>query len=113
MGGKKKRAGKKPGPKADGNSKAGQMRAMLAEGKSAKEIAEKLGTSTAYVYVVKSATNKTGSKRPGRKPGRKPSSSGGLTLASSNADENAVIAGVRTLGAARARAIIDVAEQFG
>jgi DNA-binding NarL/FixJ family response regulator len=57
----KKRAGKR----AEGDSTAGQIRTMLAEGKSAKEISEKLGTSTAYVYVVKSEMNKaSGATKP-------------------------------------------------
>jgi hypothetical protein len=53
-------AKKRAGRKGDGESTAGQIRAMLAEGKSAKDIAEQLGTSTAYVYVVKSEGKKGG-----------------------------------------------------
>lgn len=81
-------AKKRAGRKAEGDSTAGQIRALLADGKSAKEIAEQLGTSTAYVYVVKSEGNKKGGASQPRakaagKAGRAPR---GAAVASSLAE---------------------------
>jgi DNA-binding NarL/FixJ family response regulator len=65
-------ARKKAGRRGEGDSTAGQIRALLAEGKSPKDIAEQLGTSTAYVYVVKSEGNKkAGGSKPRAKPAEK------------------------------------------
>ena len=76
--------------------------------------------SKAYFYVLKSEAKKSGSPagaaRQGRAPGRPPraaaSAVNGLRLSSDDRQEQALIDAVRTLGAERARSLIEALERF-
>jgi hypothetical protein len=66
-----------------GNSKSDQVRALLATGMSAADIAKKVGCSTPLVYTIKSSMKRGGggggAKRgPGRPPKAASSSMGGI-----------------------------------
>ena len=85
----------------------------------AAEQAKSLGIelSKAYYYVLKSELKKGGGKflsRSKSKGGRVAAAGNlkGLHLSSDNPAENALLAAVRSLGAGRARAIIDAVERF-
>jgi transposase-like protein len=54
------------GSKATGSSKSDQVRALLATGMSAAEIAKKVGCSAPLVYIIKSSMGKAGKRGPGR-----------------------------------------------
>src|SRR5688572_12588193 len=56
------------GRQVDPSSKSGRVRALLASGMSASEIAAKVGCTTALVYNIKSSMGKTGKRGPGRPP---------------------------------------------
>ena len=88
-------------------SKASHMRALLAEGKGAREIAEKVGTSPAYVYVLKSQM-----KRKEDKAVTSPRVTGGLLLRSDDQDEDALLQSIRKLGVARSKAILAEVEEL-
>jgi transposase-like protein len=60
----------KRGRKPDGNSKSAQVRALLATGMSAADIAKKVGCSTPLVYTIKSSMKRGGGAKRG--PGRPP-----------------------------------------
>lgn len=67
------KAGKAPGAgkrgrRADPSSKSGRVRALLATGLSAAEIAKKVGCTTALVYNIKSSMGKAVRRGPGRPP---------------------------------------------
>ena len=64
----------KAGSKATGSSKSDQVRALLATGMSATDIAKKVGCSLPLVYIIKSQMGKAGKRAPGRP--RKVSTSG-------------------------------------
>lgn len=71
------------GRQPDATSKSGRVRALLAEGMSASEIAEKVGCTTALVYNVKASMGRGGAAVVRRGPGRPrtsaaPSSADGL-----------------------------------
>jgi len=53
------------GRQPNGDSKSGQVRALLATGMSAADIAKKVGCTTGLVYVIKSKM-KSGKRGPGR-----------------------------------------------
>ncbi|HEX6810631.1 MAG TPA: hypothetical protein VF384_03305 [Planctomycetota bacterium] len=57
---------KKRRRRTDGTSKSGQVRALLATGMSAAEIAKKVGCTPGLVYVIKSTMKKKGARGPGR-----------------------------------------------
>ncbi len=66
-----KHAGPAParrGRRADPSSKSGRVRALLATGMSAADIAKKVGCTTALVYNIKSSMGKAGKRGPGRPP---------------------------------------------
>src|SRR5687767_15511713 len=65
---------KKQRRQSDGNSKSSQVRALLATGMSAADIAKKVGCSTNLVYVVKSTSGGAKGKRANgtRLGGRQP-----------------------------------------
>jgi len=54
------------GRQPNGDSKSGQVRALLATGISAAEIAKKVGCTTGLVYVIKSKMGKSSKRGPGR-----------------------------------------------
>jgi len=54
------------GRKVDPNSKSGKIRALLASGMSAAEIAEKVGCTPALVYNVKAKAGGAKKRGPGR-----------------------------------------------
>ena len=56
----------KAGSKATGSSKSDQVRALLATGMSATDIAKKVGCSMPLVYIIKSQMGKAGKRGPGR-----------------------------------------------
>ena len=64
----------KAGSRATGSSKSDQVRALLATGMSAADIAKKVGCSLPLVYITKSSMSKAGKRGPGRP--RKVSTSG-------------------------------------
>ena len=76
-------AGRRGGRQVDPSSKSGKVRALLATGMSAADIAEKVGCTTALVYNIKSSMGKSGSGSGAvrRGPGRPRSS--GAPMASS------------------------------
>jgi hypothetical protein len=71
------------GRQVDPSSKSGKVRALLATGMSASDIAEKVGCTTALVYNVKSTMGRGGSGSSGggarRGPGRPRASAGGVS----------------------------------
>ena len=58
---------KKRRRQSDGNSKSDQVRALLAKGMSAGDIAKKVGCSTNLVYVVKSTGGAKGMRAAKRR----------------------------------------------
>src|SRR5688572_5034575 len=56
----------KAGAKATGSSKSEQVRALLATGMSAADIAKKVGCSIPLVYMMKAAMGRNGKRVPGR-----------------------------------------------
>jgi len=54
------------GRRPNGDSKSDQVRALLATGMSAADIAKKVGCTTGLVYVIKSKMGKSGKRGPGR-----------------------------------------------
>ena len=54
------------GSRTTGSSKSAQVRALLATGMSAADIAKKVGCSVNLVYVIKSSMGRTGKRGPGR-----------------------------------------------
>ena len=56
----------KAGLRASGSSKSDQVRALLATGMSAADIAKKVGCSQPLVYIIKSQMGKSGKRSPGR-----------------------------------------------
>jgi len=62
------------GSRTTGSSKSDQVRALLATGMSAADIAKKVGCSMPLVYIIKSSMGKAGKRGPGRP--RKVSTSG-------------------------------------
>ena len=56
----------KAGSRATGSSKSDQVRALLATGMSAADIAKKVGCSVPLVYIIKSSRDKTGKGGPSR-----------------------------------------------
>ena len=56
----------KGGAKASGSSKSDQVRALLATGMSATDIAKKVGCSVPLVYMMKAAMSRGGKRGPGR-----------------------------------------------
>ena len=57
---------KKAAANGNGSSKSAQVRALLATGMTAAEIAKKVGCSVPLVYMMKSAMGRTGKRGPGR-----------------------------------------------
>ena len=57
---------KKAGSKTNGSSKSDQVRALLATGMSATDIAKRVGCSIPLVYMMKSSMGRTGKRGPGR-----------------------------------------------
>ena len=72
------KASGKAGPKASGSSKSDQVRALLATGMSAADIAKKVGCSTPLVYTIKSSMGRAGKRGPGRPRKNAASSMDGL-----------------------------------
>ena len=64
----------KAGSRATGSSKSDQVRALLATGMSAADIAKKVGCTVNLVYVIRSKMGQAGKRGPGRP--RKVSTSG-------------------------------------
>ena len=56
----------KAGSRASGSSKSDEVRALLATGMSAADIAKKVGCSAPLVYTIKSSMGKAGKRGPGR-----------------------------------------------
>lgn len=61
-------ASAKRGRKADPNSRSGQIRALLASGMAAADIAKKVGCTPALVYNVKARQGGRKRRGPGRPP---------------------------------------------
>jgi transposase len=57
---------KKRRRQSGGSSKSHQVRALLAKGMSAGDIAKEVGCTTGLVYVIKSTMKKKGKRGPGR-----------------------------------------------
>ncbi len=70
--------GRRGGRQVDPNSKSGKVRALLATGISAGDIAKKVGCTTALVYNIKSSMGKGGGGGAKRGPGR-PRSTGSVS----------------------------------
>jgi hypothetical protein len=62
--------GGRRGRQVDPNSKSGKVRALLATGMSASDIAERVGCTTALVYNIKSSMGRGGGAAARRGPGR-------------------------------------------
>ena len=60
------KAGKAGSRAATGSSKSDQVRALLATGMSAADIAKKVGCSVPLVYIIKSSRGKADKRGPGR-----------------------------------------------
>ncbi len=78
------------GRKVDPNSKSGQIRALLATGMSAGDIAKKVGCTPALVYNVK--TQQNGAKKRG--PGRPAKTAGKPTRANAPTSTSAGLDGI-------------------
>jgi hypothetical protein len=70
----------KAGRPIDGSSKSSQVRALLATGMSAGEIAKKVGCTLGLVYNVKSTSGASKKRGPGRPPKAAAKSSGSTSL---------------------------------
>ncbi len=85
----------KRGRKSDPNSKSGQIRALLASGMSANEIAKKVDCKPALVYNVKAKAGGAKKRGPGRpaKAATKATQARATTSASAGLDD--ILAAVR------------------
>ncbi len=91
-------SGRRGGRQVDPSSKSGKVRALLATGMSAADIAAKVGCTTALVYNIKSSMAKGGGSK--RRPGR-PRSTG--TLSSSMDGIAGILDAVKTADRERAQ----------